>query len=59
MEKAKNFIPKSGEIIIYTDFFPQGMKIGDGTTKVNDLPFVDANEYSTDGETLIIDTKLF
>jgi hypothetical protein len=48
---ANNFVPKDGEIIIYdidsngstTD--PKGhtvkrYKIGDGKTKVNDLPFV-------------------
>jgi hypothetical protein len=35
--KAKNFIPKDKEIIVYTDM---GMKIGDGKTNVNDLPFV-------------------
>ena len=36
--KAKNFIPKVNEIIIYSD---AGMKIGDGKTKVNELPFID------------------
>ena len=36
--KAKNFIPKENEIIIYTD---AGMKIGDGKTKLNELPFID------------------
>lgn len=36
--KAKNFIPKENEIIVYTD---AGMKIGDGKTKVNELPFID------------------
>jgi len=37
-DKAKNFIPKKNEIIVYTD---AGTKIGDGKTKVNDLPFID------------------
>ena len=41
--KAINFIPKKGEIIIYeadSDHSYERMKIGDGSTKVNDLPFV-------------------
>lgn len=54
--KAKNFIPKENEIIVYTD---AGMKIGDGKTKVSELPFIDQNFYSVDGTTLIIDTKKF
>ncbi len=39
--KATNFTPLNGEIIIYTDV--NRFKIGDGTTKVNDLKFVDEN----------------
>ena len=35
--KAINFIPLKGEIIIYDDL--NKIKIGDGTTKVNDLDF--------------------
>lgn len=54
--KAKNFIPKENEIIVYTD---AGMKIGDGKTKVNELPFIDQNFYSVDGTTLIIENKNF
>ena len=42
-KKATAFIPKSGEIIVYDPddnySFPR-FKIGDGKTKVNDLPFV-------------------
>ena len=41
--KAINFIPKKGEIIIYeadSDHSYERMKIGDGSTKVNNLPFV-------------------
>lgn len=38
-EKALNFIPKQGEIIIYDDKNPS-FKIGDGIHNVNDLPFV-------------------
>lgn len=41
--KATNFIPKNGEIIIYaTDATHsyQRVKIGDGTKKVKELPFI-------------------
>ena len=56
--KAKNFIPKENEIILYTDFKPNGIKIGNGKTKVGDLPFVNNNEYFIeDEETLVINTK--
>ena len=50
--KAKNFVPKKDEIIIYIDL---GIKVGDGKTKLNELPFVNQNFYSVDGTTLIID----
>ena len=53
--KAKNFIPKENEIIIYTDF--NSIKIGNGKTKVNDLQFVDNNEYMVEEDTLVINTK--
>ena len=52
--KAINFIPKENEIIVYID---SGMKIGDGKTKVSDLPFIDENIYSVEGNTLIIENK--
>lgn len=58
-KKAKNFIPKMNEIIVYTDLEPYGMKIGDGKTKVNDLPFIDLNNYEIEDDTLVINTKLF
>ena len=48
-------IPKENEIIIYTDF--NSIKIGNGKTKVNDLPFVDNNEYMVEEDTLVINTK--
>lgn len=41
--KATNFIPKNGEIIIYaTDATHsyQRVKVGDGIKKVNELPFI-------------------
>jgi hypothetical protein len=37
--KALAFSPLVGEIIVYTDL--NRMKIGDGTTNVNLLPFID------------------
>lgn len=37
-EKATNFIPLRGEIIIYDDL--NKIKIGNGVTKVNDLEFI-------------------
>lgn len=55
--KAKNFVPKENEVLIYTDFNPNRVKIGNGKTKVNDLPFVDNNEYSVEEDTLVINTK--
>lgn len=57
--KAKNFIPKEKEIIIYSDFNPNGIKIGDGKTKVNDLPFVDNNQYEVNDDTLVINTGIY
>ena len=54
--KAKNFIPKENEIIIYTDTEQQ--KIGNGKDKLSELPFIDYNFYSVDGTTLIIETKI-
>lgn len=43
-KQAVNFIPKAGEIIIYDpdDFHTyHRLKIGDGETPVNGLPFID------------------
>ena len=47
-EKAKNFIPLAGELVIYDGLLENGvyvepprLKIGDGKTKINDLPFID------------------
>lgn len=50
-EKAKNFIPKKNEIIVYTNI---GKKIGDGVTNVNDLPFINEYIYLINDTTLII-----
>ena len=55
--KATNFIPLKGEIIIYDDL--NKIKIGDGTTKVNDLDFSSSNglpEGGTAGDTLVKST---
>ena len=41
--KATNFVPKQGELIVYDiddKYTYQRFKIGDGVTKVNDLPFI-------------------
>lgn len=41
-KKAINFIPKEGELIVYdrdANYSYPRIKIGDGETKVNDLPF--------------------
>ena len=49
--KATNFIPKNGEIIIYTTDAThsyQRLKVGDGTKKVNELPFI--NEAITENK---------
>ena len=35
--KAKRFIPKENEVIVYTD---AGTKIGDGKTLLYELPFI-------------------
>lgn len=59
-EKATNFIPLNGEIIVYDSddsHAHQRIKIGDGVTKVNDLSFsIDYNEtiigLSIDGTTI-------
>ena len=54
--KAKNFIPKKNEIIVYTNLEPNGIKIGDGKTKVNDLPFVNNANYFVEEDILVINT---
>lgn len=45
-EKATSFIPKKGELILYTDL--NKIKIGDGVTKVNDLPFLTVPNKTSD-----------
>lgn len=53
-KKAVNFIPLAGEIIIYDGIVEDGkyieipkLKIGDGKTKLNDLPFVESDTTKT------------
>lgn len=49
--KATNFIPKAGELIIYdvdAAHTEPRLKIGNGTTNVNNLPFVNDNNSITD-----------
>lgn len=53
--KAKNFVPKENEIIVYTDL--EKKKIGDGKTLLNNLPFVDQYDYTVEGSMLIIENK--
>ena len=52
--KAINFVPLAGEIIIYDGIVEDGkyieipkLKIGDGKTKLNDLPFVESDTTKT------------
>ena len=55
--KATNFIPKNGEIIIYAidaTHNYQRVKVGDGKTLVNNLPFInDAITESTINSTCV------
>lgn len=57
--KAINFIPKENEIIKYVDMTPMGIKIGDGKSKLNELPFINDNFYSIEGTTLILNSNFF
>lgn len=59
--KATNFIPKQGELIVYDpdeNCSYQRIKIGDGTTKINDLNFTKASGYVAQPEAPY-DTSLF
>lgn len=51
--KAKNYIPDIFTIIIYQCEGAPKIKIGDGKTKVNDLPFL-VNDKSVQEETLVL-----
>lgn len=58
--KAQNFIPKLGEMIMYdadkTHTYER-IKVGDGVTKVSSLPF--ANEIMTETEINSIFSEVF
>lgn len=55
--KAINFIPKAGELVIYDpdeNFNYARTKIGDGIKKVNDLPFINIQvDWTQNDETAI------
>ena len=66
-DKAVNFVPLPGELIIYDGVVENGvyvetprLKIGDGVRKVFELPFVDSEQnqaeyvYDDESETLEI-----
>ena len=53
--KAKRFIPKENEVIIYTDL--EKKKIGDGKSLLNELPFINLDFWAVDGTTLIINSE--
>ena len=50
--KAKNFIPKENELIFYID--TEQYKIGNGKTKINDLPFLSNVIYTLNDDILEI-----
>lgn len=60
--KAVNFIPKQGEIIVYdidSTYTYERFKIGDGETLVNSLPFVDdALRSSLESQIKEVDNKV-
>ena len=67
--KAINFIPKDGELIIYDAddiyTYPR-IKVGDGVTNINNLPFIDINKpnkneviLTSNGASAIFDTVAF
>ena len=53
--KATNFVPLKGEICIYSDL--HRMKVGDGTTKINDLDFFETVASSTTLGSIKADAK--
>ena len=64
-EKAVNFIPKLNELILYDGVIENGvyvelprLKRGDGQTRLNDLPFLDASESNTEVNYLYYDDTL-
>lgn len=63
--KAVNFIPKLNELILYDGILEDGiyielprLKIGDGVTKLNDLPFIESAISSSEINYLYYDEIL-
>lgn len=63
--KAVNFIPKLNELILYDGILEDGiyvelprLKIGDGVTKLNDLPFIESASSNTEINYLYYDETL-
>lgn len=60
-EKATNFIPKKGEIIVYSDGGGVGipkMKVGDGATKVGSLKFIESDGKLSTGRKISLGTAV-
>lgn len=60
-EKATNFIPKKGEIIVYSDGGGTGvpkMKVGDGTTVVGSLKFIESDGKLSTGRKISLGTAV-
>ena len=63
--KAVNFIPLAGELVIYDGVVENGkyieipkLKIGDGKTKLADLPFVETANATNDTNYIYYDETL-
>lgn len=59
--KATNFVPKKGEIIVYSDGGGVGipkMKVGDGTTKVGSLKFIESDGKLSTGRKITLGTAV-
>ena len=59
--KATNFIPKKGEIIVYSDGGGVGVpkiKVGDGTTKVGSLKFIESDGKLSTGRKISLGTAV-
>ena len=59
--KATNFIPKKGEIIVYSDGGGVGIpkiKVGDGTTKVGSLKFIESDGKLSTGRKISLGTAV-
>ena len=59
--KATNFVPKKGEIIVYSDGGGVGilkMKVGDGATKVGSLKFIESDGKLSTGRKISLGTAV-